>query len=348
MKQIYFLIIIIVIVFIFIYNKNLYPPKDTDIYSQIYKNLLSLETRFKNKPFNIYFLKTHKTAGSAVNNVLLRIALKRNITYIDQLRKFSDSRYKIFTKHTIHNPNLSNSVFSKKNSIYITILRNPVSQFLSGLNYYPDEISNFPNFFKNYQKNMLKSYPKKSKYNCWTRNLMSYDLGIVTCGGKFEVSKRQLLEKVYKDFDIVLLTEYFNEGMILLKKTFGLQYEDVVSFKINEGFRSPTEKQRNLVEKIIRKESKADMILYEFYKNFYEKIRPKLESEVKILERLNKEYINKCIEKREKQYFFDKIPIKGFVLKNNTDKGLNEKCHLLTMTDENIRKFIKNHQKTKN
>ncbi|RMZ93258.1 hypothetical protein BpHYR1_006408, partial [Brachionus plicatilis] len=111
--------------------------------------------------------------------------------------KFSHSKFKnspgnkIFYSHVIHSPYLARKFFPKNNSIYVTIIRDPVKQYMSYLNYNPNN-----------------------------------------------KDRKELI------------------------------------FRVNEGTIKPSDSLRKMVEEIIPRESNADYVLYNHYRNFYEKIAP--------------------------------------------------------------------------
>ncbi|RNA26137.1 galactose-3-O-sulfotransferase 2-like [Brachionus plicatilis] len=302
------------------------------------------------KDVNIYFLKTHKTGGSAVNNVLYRLAIKRGMNYtkIWKNSPINLTEPRIFAQHFIHNSTLVRPFFPKNKSIYITIIRNPVEQILSRWNYNPEQRDLIDNFFRlfynktNNSNSSNFSFTRKevNYFKCLTRNLMSYYLGIVGCGGIYTGSKGHLLKKFQQDFDLVLLTEYFSEGMILLKKLLNLSYEDIVCLSVNEGLKEPSKSQRELAEEIIPRESNADYILYNYYKKFYQDISPLVQDEVKVLKRLNRQYQNQCTIGREEKYFFGQVPYKAYRLNENLLPKIKKMCWLLTRTDHEIREVF--------
>ncbi|RNA23603.1 galactosylceramide sulfotransferase-like [Brachionus plicatilis] len=166
------------------------------------------------------------------------------------------AKNKISFSHAIHNSKLARKIFPKNNSIYVTIIRDPVKQFLSSLNYDPPRTKIKELYFKSFYNKTFTNQTINFDLSeaCFTRNLMSYDLGLVECDGYYEGSKKQLLKDFQQDFDLVLLAEYFNEGMVLLKKFLNLSYDDIVCLSVNEGTASPTQEQRLMAQEIIPKE----------------------------------------------------------------------------------------------
>ncbi|RNA39075.1 galactosylceramide sulfotransferase-like [Brachionus plicatilis] len=221
------------------------------------------------------------------------------------------AKNKIFFGHTIHNSKLVRKIFPKNNSIYITIIRDPVKQFLSSLNYNPIKAKMKELHFRSIYNKTLTVQTNFTNYSkvCFTRNLMSYDLGLVKCGDYYKGSKKQLLKEFQQDFDLVLLTEYFNEGMVLLKKFLNLSFQDIVCLTVNEGTFAPIEQQRLLAQEIIPKQSNADYIL------FYQKLAPLLREEIN-------------------------VPYKAYKLVENLPPMMRKICWMLTETNI-MNKFFK-------
>jgi len=132
---------------------------------------------------------------------------------------------------------------------YITILRNPVTQFES-LFYYEHfneflGLKNRINAFKiflaspmHYFQRLLNRRNNRPEALPLLRNSMLFDLGYDVNQPRGRRSDRrvdlyQILRQIEKDFHLVLITEYFDESLVLLKRKFCWSFEDILYLKQN-------------------------------------------------------------------------------------------------------------------
>ena len=99
-----------------------------------------------------------------------------------------------------------------------------------------------------------------------------------------------------REFDLVLITEYFDESLILLKRLLCWEFQDIVYIKLRvKGNEINFEKE---VENNILTWNRADTILYDhFNKTFWRKVREAgstFDEELKTFRRLNQKYQETC------------------------------------------------------
>ncbi|RNA36402.1 galactosylceramide sulfotransferase-like [Brachionus plicatilis] len=314
------------------YNFNQYRKNDNNFEWPLEIN--------KNNLKNIYFVKTHKTASSALQNVLIRLADKRKMRVVTNLQKeiIINSSFglndKIYFIHGRHNTQIAEKAFPRNNSLYMTILRKPADQLLSSLNYFRMLKGKRTTIYNNIEdERTMKKLASKNKILCLLRNSASYDLGIVNCAESYKGSEQSLINRFKKEFDFVILTEYFNEGLILLKKMLNLSYKDIVCLSVNQGTKKVDEKDREWAESVIEKVSNADVILYNYYLKKYEEVRVLLKDEVDELKRQNDYYQNECTNGREQKYFYGDVPYIGYSLRTNLTGDFKDFCVKLTSTE---------------
>lgn len=203
---------------------------------------------------NIMFLKTHKTASSSVLNVLYRFAETHNLSvalpagstyhlgypyfflarYVEDIK--SHGRFNIMCNHLrFYQPEVQRVMH--QNTFYFTILRNPVSQLESAFTYYRGVVPAFkhvasldafleaPHTFYNASAGL---------YNAHARNNMWFDLGFDPNGpAQREGYVDAHLAEVERRFQLVLISEHFDESMVLLRHLLRWRLDDVVSFRVN-------------------------------------------------------------------------------------------------------------------
>ncbi|CAF0849277.1 unnamed protein product [Brachionus calyciflorus] len=296
---------------------------------------------------NIYFVKTHKTASSALQNVLIRLADTRNMRVINKLGREveivqeKNLNNKIFFIHGRHNRRVAESAFPRNNSLYMTILRNPADQLVSSINYFMRLQDDREEIIRNIQnEKKIQSLGKKDRIYCLLRNSASYDLGLVDCAESYQGSEQNLIERFKQDVDFVILTEFFNEGLILLKSLLNLSYRDIVCLSVNQGTKKKETKDRQWAESIIKKVSNADVILYNYYLKKYQTIAILLKDEVNELKKQIQFYENKCTDGREQKYAYKDVPFVGYTLKKNLTDDLNNYCWKLTIPELDFLDYI--------
>ena len=177
------------------------------------------------------------------------------------------------------------------NTKFITILRHPVSRFESAFLFedFPSflGISSASNPLYQFLQQIDKFKPEISTMYT-LRNGMSFDLGLEP--EEFDKAEviTALITSVEKDFDLVLIMEYFDESLILLKQLFCWSLDDVLYLKHNSRLKSF---KRHHIPRQFRNAfldwNKADVLLYQYFnQTFWKKVNSQDEnfwSEVKLL-----------------------------------------------------------------
>lgn len=167
------------------------------------------------------------------------------------------------------------------NSKYITIIRHPITQFESSFFYFeldkvlelnkdPDPIGSF---LKNVAVHAKKiNHKKHLDHFGLLRNGMLFDLGLEDGIGATGKGIRDTVKKVEQEFDLVLITEYFDESLVLLMRTFCWSLDDIMYLKQNERSHKRKRISAESIE-LLKKWNEGDFKLYEkFNRTFWEKI----------------------------------------------------------------------------
>lgn len=216
----------------------------------------------KPKHTNVAFLKTHKTASSTMQNLLFRFAERNNLTVAMPVQacghQFCYPRP--FTTHLVHPhttpPNIitGHMRFNKaelqrlmpNDTIYITILREPSSMFESLFSYYNQYCDSFKRVPHGSLETFLEDpwhyYRPDEKESMYARNTLTFDLG----GDKDrpatdEAYARAFVAEVDRIFSLVMITEYFDESLVLLRHLLSWDLDDILYVKLN--MRTPSSKQ---------------------------------------------------------------------------------------------------------
>ncbi|XP_072025459.1 uncharacterized protein [Amphiura filiformis] len=198
----------------------------------------------------IVFLKTHKTGSTTMASIFERFGYRRNLMFalprsshifatnsffsrkgvlpLPQVLARSHPYFDILDNHAVYyRPEMEKTV---PNATYITILRDPVTQLESAFGYFEMAkgmgISKHPNPFEMFMQKP-HFYYDTTKYTMKTRsrNGQLYDLGFINT--KLFNNTSAILKKIVsldEEFHLVLITEYFDESLILMKKTTLLEF----------------------------------------------------------------------------------------------------------------------------
>ncbi|XP_058480222.1 galactose-3-O-sulfotransferase 4 isoform X3 [Solea solea] len=208
---------------------------------------------------HIMFLKTHKTASSTVLNMLYRFGEERNLSFALPVRyqlgyplPFKATMVKgyqgprvvefhIMAHHMRFNKPEVEKVMPA-DTFYFSIVRNPISLAESAFAYFK---SVAPAFHKaktlgEFADNPMKFYDPNITYNFLTRNLLWFDFGM-DHNAKFSVEEAQrAVATIRQTFKLVLLSEYFDQSMILLRHALCWPLDAVVSFSLNARQQKPS------------------------------------------------------------------------------------------------------------
>ncbi|KAG7470875.1 hypothetical protein MATL_G00118610 [Megalops atlanticus] len=202
---------------------------------------------------HIVFLKTHKTASSTILNILYRYGDSRNLTFalpsnrhsqlfyplyfaahfVEGFRSKAVKEYDIMCNHMRFMPSEVKKVMPE-DTFYFSILRNPVPMMESIFTYY----KGIPAFHKartldDFLNNAWQSYNKSQSNNHYGKNLLTFDFGFNNTAIDIERQTNLSISMIEQNFHLILMSEYFDESMILLKTALCWSLDDVVSFKLN-------------------------------------------------------------------------------------------------------------------
>ena len=131
-----------------------------------------------------------------------------------------------------------NWLFPREISKYVTIIRNPVDNFESLFNYFQlgkglglgdDPVVSLENFLKS-----PSSFYDKVKRGIHARNPMMFDLGFSQKYFQNYTAVTKYINFLNKEFDLVMIMEYFDESLILLKRLLCWEIDDILHVKVNE------------------------------------------------------------------------------------------------------------------
>ncbi|XP_054712366.1 galactosylceramide sulfotransferase-like [Uloborus diversus] len=317
---------------------------------------------------NIVFLKTHKCAGSSIQNILMRYGDTRNLNfalpattnYLGHPQLFDRSQimqprppvFNILTHHTRLNFTEIKDIMPN-NTIFITILRDPAKLFESLFYYYGFDLQfkSLRNFLK-----VGKQYEGKRFGGRIGFNQMMFDLGADPVIFDNETMVRQYLKKIETWFDLVLVADRMDESLAMLRQLLCWDFNDVVVFKVNARTKRFKSELSDEERKLLKQYNQADVILYNHFLNVFDrKVKEfgedNMASEMTELKQKVKQWYDTCIDESKTSesvkaannaYYNPRIEL----LRSKKEFN-NETCDLLTRSELDYTEILRVKQKTK-
>ncbi|XP_076580730.1 galactose-3-O-sulfotransferase 4 isoform X5 [Chaetodon auriga] len=208
---------------------------------------------------HIMFLKTHKTASSTVLNMLYRFGEEHGLRFALPLGyqlgyplPFNAHRVKGYRGprtvefHIMGNHMRFNKPEVEKvmpaDTFYFSIIRDPVALAESSFAYYKEVA---PAFRKtkglgDFADDPEKYYDPRLRNNHYARNLLWFDFGL-DHNANFSVTLAQRGQAmIRRTFKLILVSEYFDQSMILLRHALCWPLDAVVSFSLNARQQKPS------------------------------------------------------------------------------------------------------------
>lgn len=114
---------------------------------------------------------------------------------------------------------------------------------------------------------------------------------------------RNEITKLDRDFELVLIMEYFDESLILLKKALCWTLQDILYVKFNQRQHKPKIQISDKVKQNIRQWNKADVMLYDYFNGtLWRKIQdygPSFWDDLNDFRRINYKMQSSCVEKKQ-------------------------------------------------
>ena len=200
-------------------------------------------------------------------------------------------------------------------TVYVSILRDPVTMFESIFTYVGyrdplrlqgnDPIANLAEFLTKphqYYDSVVKmDWNMKRQYVGHMKNPMLYDFGLSIANKDNQSLIDGMIRNLTARFDLLMITEYIHESLILLKDLLCWSLDDIVFFSLNARTRHFTSQISPKMAEDIRNWNQGDFKLYNhFNQTFWKKVErfglKRMKREVSILKEYNKYLFNLCIE----------------------------------------------------
>lgn len=241
-------------------------------------------------------------------------------------------------------------------TFYFSILRNPVFMMESLFTYYK-AIPAFNNFrtLEDFLLDDGRSFNATFPSNHYAQNILTFDFGFNNSAllSKVELEERAaaIISAVEQEFQLILISEYFDESMVLLRHALCWTLEDVVSFRLNS--RSKESRQPLSAEMIerVKRWSSLDWRLYQhFNASFWRQIDTllgpaKLQEEVELLRARRAALEKACLlggkavdpaqvrDSSLKPFQYGQAIIQGYNIRPGLDNNMHRLCQRLVMPE---------------
>ncbi|XP_056677472.1 galactosylceramide sulfotransferase-like [Monodelphis domestica] len=271
---------------------------------------------------DIVFMKTHKTASSTLLNILFRLGQKHHLKFAFP-SGYNDFNYPTFFRRTlVHNYqpgdcfniicNHMRFFYSEVHSLvapnttFITVLRDPAHLFESSFHYFGMVVPftwklTGHNKLAKFLQNPTQYYNPQGYNAQFLHNLLFFDLGYNNELDPRSPQVEDHILEVEQRFHLVMLQEYFDESLVLLKDLMCWELEDILYFKLNARRASAVPQLTGELYQRATEWNQLDALLYRhFNASFWRKVeafgRERMAREVANLRRENKRMERICID----------------------------------------------------
>ncbi|XP_002740269.1 galactosylceramide sulfotransferase-like [Saccoglossus kowalevskii] len=249
----------------------------------------------------VSFVKTYKTASTTISSILIRYGINNNLSFVlpshheqgwfsrtvrfnSKMQKkllppLPGSNYSILASHVPFNKTAIEEVIP--NATHITILRHPVFAYESIFGFFKiarnfkikkqSRQNEFQTFLLNSDKYLKRV--KDPFYKTLLRNRQIFDVGLDLKDYDNETIVDYVIDRASKEFDLVMIAEYFDESLILLKNVMCWELEDILYMQQNKRVDHLRYKINDWERQRILELNEADVKLYQhFNETFWRKV----------------------------------------------------------------------------
>ena len=252
---------------------------------------------------SVALLKVHKAGSSTVASILYRFGIRRGLSFVMTKRSHmfwpktidesyetfyppcEQNRYDILNIHSRYNGRDVLTKFMHRDTFVVAILRHPMDQMISALNYFG---------YVKYLRRMGKTIedflddPQYVYRRTWgemlTWNSMSFDIGlsdfdipsglnksVLESDPKYTEEIERFLNWAEENIDLFMISEKFDESLILLKDRLGWRIEDMIYFSLNTAANLP-ERDNMDTDTLLNKTKELSYIDYLLYERMKVKL----------------------------------------------------------------------------
>ncbi|KAM9543353.1 uncharacterized protein ACIB01_011198 [Guaruba guarouba] len=188
-------------------------------------------------------------------------------------------------------------------AVYFSILRNPVQLMESSFVYYKGTSAfSRAHSLEEFLSQPYHYYNPANSDSHYAKNLMTFDFGFNPDGEVTAERVQLMLNVIEASFDLLLISEYFDESMVLLKEMLCWDLDSVVSFPLNIRDSSTKLPLPDTIVEKIKDWNRLDWEIYIYFnRTFWERIdrdigRERMQQEVKALRDRQAELARTCLQ----------------------------------------------------
>ncbi|KPP66197.1 hypothetical protein Z043_115328, partial [Scleropages formosus] len=329
----------------------------------------------------VAFLKMSKTGGSTVQNILFRLGERESVTFafpyytyqfsyprrfraefVDDLPAGS-TQYDILCSHMRLDMGQLRQVMPL-NTVYLSLLRDPVHTFESVFSYYMSTVPAFTlaqRAAASHSKSALHVFLEAPEsfwdpaepWNGLARNPMSFDLGLNNWG--WNSSWAEDLARLDQKFQLIMVAEHFDESLVLLKDLLQLDLEELAYVRLNTRSAKDVVNLSEEMRARIRSWNSLDVLLYDFFlRAFWEKAERygmnRLRREVAGLRAVVEGFRRRCLSREGvlpvelgdliRPWQSDSATILGYELRGNLTDPEQETCLRLVLPELQYHSYL--------
>lgn len=260
------------------------------------------------KKTNVAFLKVHKAGSTTVMNIFIRFALRNDLNMVLPRRsngsgfnylgygKTIDRKniiplpgnetYNILCNHVVYNKEAFDFVMPS-DSVYVAIMREPKSHFISAASYYgfiPVLKKVFPELrnasagilLDRFLREFSRRGDNANRGLAYVNNRQSFDFGIPQTMFRNKLDISSYIQKLDREFPLVMIMEYFDESLVLMKRLLCWDLQEIlyVPLNINKGKKKNPVQLPESSEKFLHFFDYADFQMYDhFQKRFKDQVK---------------------------------------------------------------------------
>ncbi|XP_076450918.1 galactosylceramide sulfotransferase-like [Babylonia areolata] len=218
------------------------------------------------QPFFEKVGQVHKAGSSTVANILQRYGFARGLNFVLPRKRVhsqsynylslpnqtltlqhlipppSGQHYHLLWNHAIYDGRFFHQLMPR-DTFFFAILRHPLAQFVSSFEYYGRMTGGkMKSALERNDTNPLALYlhypdmfPWQGGPLSYTRNKQSQDLGMNVSHVQNGTLRRQYLQQLGRDFHWVMITEYFDESLVILRRLLCWEIRDILYIPRNKN-----------------------------------------------------------------------------------------------------------------
>ncbi|XP_053558184.1 galactosylceramide sulfotransferase [Bombina bombina] len=273
---------------------------------------------------NLMFMKTHKTGSSTILNILFRYGQSHHLQfafprgrndfdYPGYFQRWQVEGYhpgacfNIICNHMRYqHPEVS--LLLPPDATFVTILRDPALLFESSFQYFAKVVpltwtipgSGAEEKMVKFLHNPLGYYDPSGFNAHYLHNLLTFDLGYDNKMDVGDPSVQHMVKQLDNRFHLVMLLEYFDESLLLLRDLMCWEMDDVLYFKLNARKDSRGSRLSSEMYKLAQDWNALDTLLYRhFNATFWKRVEDygleRMQQDLLELRRRNEELKRECI-----------------------------------------------------